>query len=177
MIQERKFSEASKELEIIVEKAKSFGLIAILDRASEMKLLVDKKKEFKILAFISYALRDSETFKIKEIAKKLTDYKNIENVLYCEEHTRDNFIKYMNKYVGECDVMILFCSPNALKSKFVEDEWMAGHAMGKPIIPVFLKIDHIPPLLKARVGVEFDSFNIQNTINKLYEQMLKKTQT
>ena len=83
----------------------------------------------------------------------------------------------MNRYVGECDLMILFCSPNALKSEFVEDEWMAAHAMKKPIIPVFMKKEHIPPLLKARVGVEYDTDNLQNTINDLYNLILKKTQT
>ena len=82
----------------------------------------------------------------------------------------------MNKYVGECDVMILFCSPNALKSDFVEDEWMAAHALKKPIIPIFIKTEHIPPLLRARIGVEFDTFDLHKNINLLYNLILKKTQ-
>ena len=82
----------------------------------------------------------------------------------------------MNKYVGECDVMILFCSPNALKSEFVEDEWMAARALKKPIIPVFVKTGDIPPLLTARVGITFDPFDLQKTINELYTLIMKKTQ-
>lgn len=132
-------------------------------------------KEKGITAFISYAMRDSELFNIKKIAESLTDNDEIDTVLYCEKDTRDNFVKYMNEYVGKCDVMFLFCSPNALKSRFVEDEWMAAHAMEKPIIPVFIKTEHIPPILRARIGLEYDTFDVQKNIDQLYSLTLKKT--
>lgn len=129
----------------------------------------------KLIIFISYAIDDSQFFNVREIAEKLTSYNNIGDVLYCEEDARDNFIKYMNEYIGKCDVMILFCSPNALKSEFVEDEWMAARAMRKLVIPVFLKKEHIPPLLRARTGIEFNAFKPQKNIEALYTLILKKT--
>ena len=73
--------------------------------------------------------------------------------------------------------MILFCSPNSLKSEFVQEEWMAALAMKKPIIPVFIKPEHIPPLLKARIGVEYDTFDLQKNVNNLYKVILKKVES
>ncbi len=129
-----------------------------------------------LLVFVSYTIKDANLFRISEIAETLTNYEEIGDVLYCEEDTRDNFIQYMNKYIGECDVMILFCSPNSLKSEFVQDEWMAARAMKKPIIPVYIKETHIPPLLRARIGFEFDTFDFQKNVQGLYDLILKKIQ-
>ena len=127
-----------------------------------------------ISVFLSYASKDSELFKIKEIAENLKDCKDIAEVLFYEGGSYDNFVKYMNDNIGKCDVMLLFCSPNALKSKSVEKEWTAADAIGKPLIPVFIKTEHIPPLLKSRIYVEFDTFDIQKTIKEIYNLILKK---
>ena len=61
-----------------------------------------------------------------------------------------------------------------LKSEFVEKEWTAADAMGKPILPVFIKSEHIHPLLKSRLGVEYDTFKLNNTIKEIYSVILKK---
>ena len=127
-----------------------------------------------ISVFLSYASQDSELFKIKEIAENLKEWKGITEVLFYEGGSYDNFVKYMNDNIGKCDVMLLFCSPNALKSKSVEKEWTAADAIGKPLIPVFIKTEHIPPLLKSRIYVEFDTFDIQKTIKEIYNLILKK---
>ncbi|MCK4383835.1 MAG: toll/interleukin-1 receptor domain-containing protein, partial [Candidatus Lokiarchaeota archaeon] len=127
-----------------------------------------------LLVFISYATKDAELFKIKEIAKSLNNYKDIKEVLYWQENMKDNIIKYMNDNLGRCNIMLLFCSPNALISKPVEKEWTAADSMGKPIIPIFLKSDHIPPLLKSRLGLEYDSFDFQKNIHDLHDLILKK---
>ncbi len=108
------------------------------------------------------------------MAEILTTYKRIEDVLYWQEDMRDNIIKYMSDNLGKCDVMLLFCSPNALKSKPIEKEWTSADMMNKPIIPVFVKLDHIPPLLKSRLGVEFDTFDLQKTIDEIYNLIFKK---
>ncbi|MFX1569205.1 MAG: toll/interleukin-1 receptor domain-containing protein [Promethearchaeota archaeon] len=167
------------------EKARIKSLIATthikyveipVKKSAEAKITGTESPEVErgIVGFFSYSMRDSELFNIKKIAESLTSYKRVDDILWCEEDTRDNFIKYMDQNIGKCDVMILFCSPNALKSGFVEDEWMAAHAMKKPIIPVFLNIDHVPPLLRARIGVEFDVFNLKKNIKEIYKVMEKK---
>ncbi|MFX1594304.1 MAG: toll/interleukin-1 receptor domain-containing protein [Promethearchaeota archaeon] len=127
-----------------------------------------------ILVFVSYATKDANLFRIQEIAETLTTYDKIEDVLYWQEDMKDNIIKYMNDNLDKCDLMILFCSPNALKSKPVETEWTAAESSQKPIIPVFIKPEHIPMLLKSRLGVEFDNFDFQKTVNEIYKLILKK---
>ena len=131
-------------------------------------------KKDAILVFISYATKDAELFKIKEIAKMLRVYKDIKEVMYWQESMKDNIFKYMNDNLGKCNIMLLFCSPNALISKPVEKEWTAADSMGKPIIPIFLNSDHIPPLLKSRLGLEYDSFDFQKNIHDLHDLILKK---
>ncbi|MFX1314164.1 MAG: TIR domain-containing protein [Promethearchaeota archaeon] len=135
--------------------------------------IIQEEKKNKII-FVSYATKDAELFKIQEIAKGLTIYNEIEEVLYYEAESYDNFVKYMNDNLGRCDVVLLFCSPNALESGAVEKEWTAADAMNKPIIPVFIKADHIPPLLKSRLGVEFDTFNLPKSIQEIHRIIMKR---
>jgi hypothetical protein len=131
------------------------------------------KKE---LVFISYSTKDADIFNVKMISERLTEFKEIEDVLYWQEDMQDNIIKYMNDNLGKCDVVLLFCSPNALTSTAVEKEWTAADAMNKPIIPVFIKTEHIPPFLRSRYGIEFDTFDQEKNIEEFYRLILKKTQ-
>jgi peroxiredoxin family protein len=162
--QKRKISgliEKKVEKERIKEKPVSY-----------MEELIEKKD--KILIFISYATKDADIFKVKDIAKALAKYKKIVSVLYWQEHMKDNIIKYMNDNLGKCDAMLLFCSPNALRSEPVEKEWTAADMMKKPIIPVFNDPDHIPPLLKTRLGIKFDPFDFKKNVDEIYNLLLKK---
>ncbi len=159
------------------EKLKSLITIGKPKPIYEERVLKKKGKledRNNLIGFISYAMADSQLFNIRKIAEELTKYDKIEDILYFEEDTQDNFIKYMDRNISRCDVIILFCSPNALRSEFVEDEWMAAHAIKKPIIPVFINRDHIPTLLRARIGVKFDVFNLKKNIKNIYDIIEKK---
>ena len=136
--------------------------------------IVTHKKEHDILVFVSYATKDAGVFKIKEICESLTKQAKISDVLYWQEDMQDNIIKYMNDNLEKCDAMLLFCSPNALMSEPVEKEWTAADIMGKPIIPIFNDLEHIPPLLKTRLGVKFDPFDFQKNITEISSLILKK---
>ena len=127
-----------------------------------------------LLVFISYSTKDADLFKIEEIAKTLKSYEEIKEVLYWEEDRKKNIITFMSENLGMCDVLILFCSPNAINSVPVEKEWTAADMMSKPIIPVFLKSDHIPPFLRSRLGIEFDTFDLQKTIIEIHNLILRK---
>jgi hypothetical protein len=131
-------------------------------------------KDQDILVFVSYATKDAEIFKVRELSEVLTKQEKIANVLYWQEDMKDNIIKYMNDNLGNCDVMLLFCSPNALISDPVEKEWTAADIMGKPIIPIFNDPDHIPPLLRTRLGVKFDPFDFHKNTSEIYKLILKK---
>jgi hypothetical protein len=170
---ERKLKNNAKKRLIeglIIER----GKLEVPISYSTPQRIVTHKKENDILVFVSYATKDAEIFKIKEICESLTKQAKITDVLYWQEDMQDNIIKYMNDNLEKCDVMLLFCSPNALISEPVEKEWTAADIMGKPIIPIFNDPEHIPPLLKTRLGVKFDPFNFQKNLNEISSLILKK---
>ncbi|TET02357.1 MAG: toll/interleukin-1 receptor domain-containing protein, partial [Promethearchaeota archaeon] len=117
---------------------------------------------------------DAETFNIKELSKRLKSYEEIKEVLYWQEHMTDNITLFMSDSCDKCDVMILFCSESARSSDAVDKEWTAADMMGKPIIPVFLNSDHIPPLLRSRLGFEFDLMDFEKNVVQIYNLILKK---
>jgi hypothetical protein len=124
--------------------------------------------------FISYATKDSKKFRIPIIARKLMKYPEIEKVLYWEEHMRDDIIKYMNDNVGKCDILLLFCSPNSLKSEPVEMEWQAALKIKKKIIPIFVNERDIPIMLTTKLGIKLNKNDLDGTIEKIYKLILKK---
>jgi hypothetical protein len=129
-----------------------------------------------LIIFISYATVDADLYKVEELASRLESYKEIKKVLYWQEHMTDNIIKYMSDNLARCSAMILLCSENALNSAPVDKEWTAADAIGKPIIPVFLKPEDIPPLLKSRLGLQYDLVDFEKNIMQLHSLILKKCQ-
>ncbi|MFX1364554.1 MAG: TIR domain-containing protein [Promethearchaeota archaeon] len=136
----------------------------------------EPEKKEGLLVFVSYATRDADLYNIAEFSRKLEGYKEIGEVLYWQEDMHDSIIEYMNDNLRRSDVVLLFCSPNALESVPVKKEWMAAEAIQKPIIPIFIKPEHIPTLLSDRLGIEFDSFDLQKNVQAIYELVLKKKQ-
>jgi len=126
-----------------------------------------------VTIFISYATKDTDLFKIRHIAELLAKYEEIQDVIYWEEHMTENMIKFMSRWVGQCDVLILFCSENTLHSIPVTKEWTAGDAINKPIIPIFYDVEHIPPLLRSRLGVEFDFYDIESNAHEMFSRIIK----
>lgn len=139
---------------------------------ARIRSLLFKKRQF--LVFVSYATKDVDTFKILEIAKVLSSFPEIKDVLYWQEHMHDNIFKFMNDNLEKCDVMLLFCSENALNSIPVEKEWTAAEAISLPIIPIFFEVDHIPTLLKSRLGIEYDFNNGDKNIRDIRNLIYRK---
>lgn len=130
-----------------------------------------------ILIYLSYSLIDTNAFQIRELTERLRVYEGIENVVYWQEDISENHIKFMSDNLGKCDVLLLCCSPNTLDSDIYQKEWEAADMMGKIIIPIFYNTDHIPPLFKPRLGIQFDPFEMQKNISQIYNLILKKTET
>ncbi|MFX1259460.1 MAG: toll/interleukin-1 receptor domain-containing protein, partial [Promethearchaeota archaeon] len=76
----------------------------------------DSEKKEGLLIFVSYATKDADLYNIKELAHKLESNKEIGEVLFWQEDMHDSIIEYMNDNLDRCDVVLLFCSPNALDS-------------------------------------------------------------
>lgn len=141
---------------------------------SDKQLVSQKTLNEEVLIFMSYATKDADLFKVKDIAEKLTKYTEIEDVLYWQEDMEDNIFEYMNDNLGRCHAMILFCSKASLDSVPVKKEWTAAEAAGLPIIPVFYDVNHIPTLLKSRLGVEYDFYDLDRNVLELHSLILKK---
>ena len=83
----------------------------------------------------------------------------------------------MEKYIKECDVILLFCSPDATASEAVKKEWMSSLKLEKKMIPIFKDPIDIPALLTTKLGVQYDSENFDKFVNDIYALIKKKTQT
>jgi len=163
--------------DILTLKKKPEAVASPPGYTSETSPIQGSEKREGMLVFVSYATKDAELYKIPELARALEEYKEISEVLYWQEDIHDCIIEYMNDNLGRCDGVLLFCSPNALDSIPVKKEWMAAEALKKPIIPIFLKPEHIPPLLSDRLGFEFDTFDFQKNVREIHELLLKKKQS
>ncbi len=126
------------------------------------------------MVFLSYATKDSNRFQISTIVQQLTAYPEIRDVLFWEEDMHDDIIDYMDKNIQKCDIFILFCSQDALKSSPVKIEWQAALKVNKKIIPVFEDEIDIPTLLSSKLGVKYDGNNLNKMIENLYYLILKK---
>jgi len=150
-----------------------------IEKMEKKKELSQKDLEIKelkntIKIFISYATEDSKKFKISIIAKNLIKYPLIETVLFWEEDLHDDIYDYMDSNLGKCDIFLLFCSQNALKSDAVKMEWHAALKIKKKIIPVFRREQDIPTLLSTKLGVQFNESDIEGTHKSIYDLILKK---
>lgn len=125
-----------------------------------------------VLIFISYSTKDSKEFKIPHISEELEKFPEIGKVLFWEEDAKGNIIEYMNKYIKECDILILICSQNAQDSKSVKREWQTALKIEKEIIPVFKNDYDIPTLLTTNLGIKYDKKNFENIITNLYNVIL-----
>ncbi|MFX1356117.1 MAG: toll/interleukin-1 receptor domain-containing protein [Promethearchaeota archaeon] len=143
------------------------------ETVSDSPALIEKL-ETKLLLFLSYATKDVDTFNIHGIAKLLSDLPEIEKVLYWEEDMEDNIFEYMDENLEKCNAMLLFCSEHSKDSVPVKKEWTAAEAIGLPIIPVFYEVNHIPTLLKSRLGLEYDFYDMERNIQELKNLILKK---
>ena len=187
------FDSHQKDVSLILLDDNVFGDIAYRNEKWDLKTnsFVSNKKIFKeiilnkqgdlrfsekgIIIYVSYSTKDSNKYKIADISEELTKMIKIHDVLYWEEDMKDDIYRYMNDNIKKCDIMLLFCSQNALNSEAVTMEWQAALKIKKKIIPVFTNEKEIPALLSTKLGVFFDKDNINDTITKLYNLILKKS--
>jgi len=126
------------------------------------------------LIFISYATKDSELFQIPLITEVLTAYPDIEDVVYWESDMHDDIYEYMDDNLQLCEVFLLFCSQTSLTSEAVKMEWRSALKLDKKIIPIFINPEDIPPLLTTKLGVQFDTSEAYDSIENIYQMILKK---
>jgi hypothetical protein len=127
-----------------------------------------------IAGFICYSHADFEFFRIEEIVNILEHDPDINEIFYSLDTHIANFISYMNESLEQAQFVLLFCTQRSKNSRFVEMEWGAAIASGKPIIPIFQNPDDIPTLLKASTGVQYTPEDFESFLNDLYKTIQKK---
>ncbi|MFW9948360.1 MAG: toll/interleukin-1 receptor domain-containing protein [Candidatus Odinarchaeota archaeon] len=117
--------------------------------------------------FVSHATIDADLFKIREIKKSLEAHPKIQKVAYWEEDAISSIQGFMGEGIKKCDLFILLCSDNAIKSNAVKNEYEVANQLHKPIIPIFTNESHIPTMLICYRGVKFEVNNYKQSINQL----------
>ncbi|MFX0140355.1 MAG: toll/interleukin-1 receptor domain-containing protein, partial [Candidatus Hodarchaeota archaeon] len=151
----------------------------ILPRELRSKPIISKPKpdEFKDLyIFLSYSTIDTDYFQISRVVKSLEEYPEINKVMYWEADSTQNIVEYMDKMLEKCDVFVLFCSENSMKSVSVRDEWQAAFQRRKKglitIIPVYEQAEHIPVILGHLLKVKYDKTDFNSFTRKLYQEIM-----
>lgn len=126
------------------------------------------------LIFISYATVDSDFYQIPKLTRILTNYPEINEILYWESDMKDDIYKFMDENLKQCKVVLLFCSKNSLYSEAVKMEWRSALKLEKKIIPIFVEPDDIPALLSTKLGIQFKESDPYTSIEDIYQMVLKK---
>lgn len=134
----------------------------------------DLKSDKGLIIYVSYSTKDSNKYRIAKFSKELTKMPKIQDVLYWEEDMSDDIYLYMENNIKRCDVLLLFCSQNALYSDPVTMEWQAALKIKKKIIPIFTDENEIPVLLSTKLGVKFEETNLEGTLYNIYHLVMKK---
>ncbi|MBY8992228.1 MAG: TIR domain-containing protein [Candidatus Lokiarchaeota archaeon] len=130
--------------------------------------------EGKNLIFISYATKDSDLFQISLITDILIQYSEIDDILYWESDMHDDIYEYMDDNLKLCSTFLLFCTQNSLTSEPVKMEWRSALKLDKKVIPIFNNPNDIPPLLTTKLGVQFNTSEVYDSIEGIYQMILKK---
>ncbi|MFX1588789.1 MAG: toll/interleukin-1 receptor domain-containing protein, partial [Promethearchaeota archaeon] len=137
-------------------------------------LISPELAEGKNLIFISYATKDSDLFQIPLITDILVQYPEIDDILYWESDMHDDIYEYMDDNLKLCSVFLLFCTQNSFYSEPVKMEWRSALKLDKKIIPIFINPNDIPPLLTTKLGVQFNESEVYDSIEAIYQMLLKK---
>jgi len=137
-------------------------------------LISPEEAEGKCLIFISYATKDSDLFQIPLITEILTQYPEIDDILYWESDMHDDIYEYMDDNLKLCSAFLLFCTENSLYSEPVKMEWRSALKLEKKIIPIFINPNDIPPLLTTKLGVQYNTSDVYDSIETLYQMILQK---
>lgn len=158
---------------IILIKRKYLGKPKVVPESAPIPTLIGAPKKI----FMSYSTLDSEHFQISKMVEKLKSYTEIEEVLFWEADSSANIVEYMEETLKKCNVFILFCSENSMKSKAVKDEWQVAFQLRKKdlmkIIPIYENEDYIPRLMLHLLNVEFTSDNFDGFIERLFKEIVR----
>ena len=126
-----------------------------------------------ISLFMSFYEGDLKLFKIREIVLKLKDFPEINNKIYWTYEMERDIFKFSQEMIDKFDIMLLFCSKDALNSTEIKNQWISAYENGKIIIPICMKSDFIPESLKSHEILFYDLYDFNKNMLYLRYLMLK----
>ena len=162
-----------KELELrerIISKKEK--LISPLFKFEEKKTRLRRNLNI----YVSYADEDYDVFKIGEFMRRLSIFDDIDQVFNQGTGVNQEYFNEFENQIKGYDLMITFCSPNALKTPFLLKLWQKTKSMQMFVIPIYIEPQHIPRFLKSYKKVEFDAFNFEENLEKIHKIIIKRFQ-
>ncbi|MHA1104163.1 MAG: TIR domain-containing protein [Promethearchaeota archaeon] len=106
---------------------------------------------------------DESKFHIPELSSILEQDPLINYAFYFKKYASGSIVEFMNTYLPQSQVVVIFCSKNALKSSFVARERDMAVNENKHIIPIFEDLNDVPQIIRMEMGVPF-SFNMSPNV-------------
>lgn len=129
--------------------------------------------------FFSYSALDTDYFKIPELAERLENFPEINEVFFWEGDSGEDIVEYMERVLQLSKVFILFCSEHSLKSKSVEKEWYSALYLRNlglsRIIPIYENEDYIPQIFRSLLSVKYTKDDFDEFITNLYNEISRRT--
>lgn len=127
--------------------------------------------------FISHAVEDFDSYRIKALADYLKIQKKIGHVYFCEEGLTGNIDKWMKKTVHRSQILVFISTPNSLKSKDSLFELNLARKRKLHIIPILgfeMEWEDLEELdLHREFGSLFSPMEFEKFCDDIYQHILK----
>jgi hypothetical protein len=160
------FEDDMKMISYFLHKPKSNDILGMIEYYR--KLL-----KRPISVFLSFYQGDLKVFKIREIIQKLKDFPEINNKIYWTYEMDNNIFKFTQEIINKFDILLLFCSKEALNSTDIKNQWISAYENGKIIIPISIKSEFIPESLRHHEILFYDLYDFNKNMLHLRYLMLK----
>ncbi|MFX1250570.1 MAG: TIR domain-containing protein [Promethearchaeota archaeon] len=124
--------------------------------------------------FFSYSMKDSQRFKIKEIAEYLEKQPSNIEIMYFEKSktTGEDILDYMERGVEWCNLFIWFHSEDSKESSAVQKEYKMAEYLGKKIITITEDFNTLPLTARVTWALQFNE-HVETMGDTIYRDMKK----
>ncbi len=144
--------------------------ISLEDRLQELE--DEFRENYRI--FFSYSMKDSQRFKIKEIAEYLENKPSNIQIMYFEKSktTGEDILDYMQRGVEWCNLFIWFHSEDSKESSAVQKEYKMAEYLGKKIITITEDFNTLPLTARVTWALQFNE-HVETMGDTIYRDMKK----
>ncbi|MFX0066046.1 MAG: TIR domain-containing protein [Candidatus Hermodarchaeota archaeon] len=144
--------------------------VSLEDRLQELE--DEFRENYRI--FFSYSMKDSQRFKIKEIAEYLENKPSNIQIIYFEKSktTGEDILDYMERGVEWCNLFIWFHSEDSKESSAVQKEYKMAEYLGKKIITITEDFNTLPLTARVTWALQFNE-NVETMGDTIFRDMKK----